>query len=66
MSKENCASLLALACLLCVSFFLGFGVGVETGRVNNQIQLVNSGVAEWRVNPKTGKTFFHLLPEPKK
>jgi hypothetical protein len=39
----------------------GFAVGYIAASVNHKSDAIQAGVAEYRVNPKTGETSFHFI-----
>jgi hypothetical protein len=44
-----------------LGLFAGFTVGYRAASVNHKSNAIQAGVAEYRVDPKTGETSFHFI-----
>jgi len=48
--------------LVCIVGLAAFSAGLGVAIWGNHLEAVDAGVAEWRVNPKTGSCEFVWLP----
>ena len=64
MDGETLAKSLFLVMIL---GFLGcaFAIGWAAGTEGHQTKAIEAGVAEWRIDPKTGEKSFHFITPAK-
>lgn len=51
----------AIAAIMVSCLVVGLLVGMALGFSGSQVAAIKAGVAEWRIDPKTGDKSFHYL-----